>query len=63
MLSLANIEKTYGKGGASFKALKDVSININERDSLAIVGASGSGKSTLLHIMGCLDSADRGTVA
>ncbi len=42
--------------------LKGVSLDIQEKEVVSIVGASGAGKSTLLQIMGTLDSPDSGTV-
>lgn len=41
---------------------RDLDLEVPEGDSLAIVGASGSGKSTLLHLMGALDTPDRGSI-
>ena len=60
VISLRNINKIYGKGDAEVKAIKDVSISINEGELVAIVGTSGSGKSTLLNIIGCIDRPTSG---
>lgn len=55
MITLANINKTYYTSDTSVVAVKDVNLNINEGEFVAIVGTSGSGKSTLMNIIGCLD--------
>jgi lipoprotein-releasing system ATP-binding protein len=44
------------------KVLRGVSIDAQRGEFLVVMGASGSGKSTILHILGGLDSPDRGTV-
>lgn len=62
MISLDQISKVYGKKEAEFRALDDVSIQIDTGSIVAIVGKSGSGKSTLMHIMSGLDSPTSGTV-
>jgi putative ABC transport system ATP-binding protein len=47
-------------GNDIVKALDNVSLCIGEGEMVAITGPSGSGKSTLMHIIGCLDTPDRG---
>lgn len=60
IVELINVNKTYHQGKLDVKVLKDVSLNIEEGDYLAIMGPSGSGKTTLMNIIGCLDSATSG---
>ena len=63
VLSTRNLTKQYGSGSARFDALKGVTIDIAEGESVAIVGKSGSGKSTLMHILALLDSPTSGELA
>ncbi len=61
VLNLKNIGKIYNKGKPNAcEALKNVDLEIERGDLMAIIGESGSGKSTLLHILGCLDSPTSG---
>ena len=53
-----NTSKKFG----DFYALKDLNIEINERDKIAIYGSSGSGKSTLLYLLGGLDRPSGGDI-
>ena len=62
ILNANHIDKTYGKDENEVKALKDVSLSIEEGTFVTIVGQSGSGKSTLLHILGGLDKPNGGEV-
>jgi putative ABC transport system ATP-binding protein len=61
MIECKNITKTYRTGEIETRALKDVSITIQDGEFVAIMGPSGSGKSTLMHIIGCLDTPSDGT--
>jgi putative ABC transport system ATP-binding protein len=61
LIHLDQIYKTYTMGDVEVRALRGVSINIQEGEFLAIMGASGSGKSTVMNIIGCLDRPTRGT--
>lgn len=62
IISVRDVHKSYGKGPNRFDALKGVSIDIREGESVAIVGKSGSGKSTLMHVLALLDAPSAGSV-
>ena len=60
LISIQNLNKTYIMGAERVEALKDVSLNIEANEYVALMGPSGSGKSTLMNLLGCLDSPTRG---
>ena len=62
LLKTINLSKSYGKGSTKVQALKNVNIEINNGEFVAIVGPSGSGKSTLLHLIGGVDRPTEGKV-
>ncbi|MDB5186076.1 MAG: transporter ATP-binding protein [Candidatus Saccharibacteria bacterium] len=63
LIETNNLIKTYGKGEAAFTALKGLSLEIKEGETVAIVGKSGSGKSTLMHLLALLDTPTTGSVS
>ena len=59
ILEANHIEKHFG----NTKVLKDVSLELDEGDTLAIIGSSGSGKTTLLRCLNFLERPDHGTIS
>ena len=62
LIKVDNLTKIYGNKENKVIALDKVSLEIQEGDFIAIVGASGSGKSTLLHMLGGVDRPTEGEV-
>mgnify|MGYP000203049466 CR=1 FL=1 len=61
LIHIENLYKNYLLGKKiEVKVLKDISLDINEGELIAIIGPSGSGKSTLMNIIGCLDIPSSG---
>lgn len=61
-IGVNNLVKTYGKKSTLFTALKNVTLDIKNGESIAFIGKSGSGKSTLMHLLALLDSPTSGTI-
>ena len=60
MIETQEISKTYRLGDIKVRALRKVSLKIQDGEMVAIIGPSGSGKSTLLSILGCQDVPSKG---
>lgn len=62
MIEINGLYKTYNyKKSSAFEALHNISLHIAKGSLNAVIGRSGSGKSTLLHILGCIDSFEKGS--
>jgi putative ABC transport system ATP-binding protein len=62
MLKLQNVYKTYRLGDEEVHAVDDITIDIDEKEYLSILGTSGSGKSTLMYLIGLLEQPTSGKI-
>lgn len=62
MIEIKNISKTFHQKKQSFKALDNVSLNVDQGDIVGIIGFSGAGKSTLIRTVNLLEKPDQGQV-
>jgi putative ABC transport system ATP-binding protein len=61
LIEIRNLSKAYQMGDITVHALRNVSLDIDEGEMVAMMGPSGSGKSTLMNILGCLDQPSSGS--
>jgi putative ABC transport system ATP-binding protein len=62
MYKLRGVSKFYGNGAGQVHAVREVDLDVDEGELVAIAGPSGSGKTTLLQLLGALDRATSGEV-
>ncbi len=62
IIQVQEVNKEFGKGKNTVAALKDINIEIQKGEFVAIVGPSGCGKSTLLHVMAGLEQPTAGRI-
>ena len=60
ILKLENVYKSYTQGKEPVPVLKDICLQVEEGEYIAIMGPSGSGKTTLMNLLGCLDVPSSG---
>ncbi|MCY7210598.1 ABC transporter ATP-binding protein [Streptococcus sp. IsoGale021] len=60
LIDLKNVSKSYRNGDQELQVLKNVHLEVEEGEFVAIMGPSGSGKSTLMNIIGMLDRPTSG---
>ena len=62
LIKLQEVYKIYSLEDVEVPAIDGISLEINKGDFVALIGPSGSGKSTAMNLIGCLDTATKGTI-
>ncbi|MBD8005197.1 ABC transporter ATP-binding protein [Bacillus norwichensis] len=62
LLVVRKVEKIYGNSANTFKALENISFEIDHGEFVGVMGPSGAGKSTLLNVLATIDSPTNGDI-
>ena len=62
LVTVTGLSKIYQVGGATLQVLRELDLDVQPGEMVAVVGASGVGKSTMLHLIGGLDRPEAGSI-